>query len=178
VCDIDELSQALKGLGAKYGKYAVLGNHEFYAGLDNSLCFIRESGFTLLRSEWEIIGDIITIAGVDDPAGRIRNQTIDVPEKQFLSPLPRERFTVLLKHQPKVDRQAAGLFDLQLSGHAHNGQIFPFTLFTRLFYPVKPGVLNQFNGSLLYMSRGTGTWGPPARFLSPPEITVFELSNQ
>ncbi|MCX5718823.1 MAG: metallophosphoesterase, partial [Nitrospirae bacterium] len=80
-------------------------------------------------------------------------------------------------HRPIVDKDALGLFDLQLSGHVHKGQIFPFSLITRLYYryTTDSGKLRLLDNSYLYVSRGSGTWGPPIRFLSPPEVTVIEL---
>ncbi|HKZ17475.1 MAG TPA: hypothetical protein VJ161_08435 [Geobacteraceae bacterium] len=98
-----------------------------------------------------------------------------VAEKDLLRQLPNSRFTLFLKHRPVVEKGSAGLFDLQLSGHIHKGQIFPFNLVTRLFYPVKTGFSHLQGNAALYVSRGTGTWGPPVRFLAPPEITVIDL---
>jgi len=74
-----------------------------------------------------------------------------------------------------VEKCSQGHFDLQLSGHVHQGQIFPFSLVTRLLYPRGSGLATLAGGGALYVSRGTGTWGPPLRFLAPPEITVIEL---
>ena len=82
---------------------------------------------------------------------------------------------MLLKHRPLIDKKAAGLFDLQLSGHAHRGQIFPFNLLTAFEYPLQNGLYDLPDGGWLYTSRGTGSWGPPMRILSPPEITLFEI---
>jgi predicted MPP superfamily phosphohydrolase len=98
-----------------------------------------------------------------------------VPEKDILAKIPRNKFTLLLKHQPRIDRPSVGLFDLQLSGHAHKGQIFPFTLVTRIIFPLNAGDYDLGKGSLLHVSRGSGTWGPPVRFLAPPEVTIIEL---
>ncbi|MFN3396800.1 MAG: hypothetical protein ACK4Z9_08435, partial [Thermodesulfovibrionales bacterium] len=91
------------------------------------------------------------------------------------SRLKRERFTILLKHRPVVRKESAGFFDLQLSGHTHKGQFFPLSIITWLYYPVHAGRINLTDNSYLYVSRGTGTWGPPIRFMSPPEITVIDL---
>jgi len=74
-----------------------------------------------------------------------------------------------------VDQDAKGLFDLQLSGHIHKGQIFPFSIITWLYYPVNSGRMNLMDNAFLYVSRGAGTWGPPIRFLSPPEVAAIEL---
>jgi len=74
-----------------------------------------------------------------------------------------------------VEQGASGAFDLQLSGHTHGGQIFPFSLITRLVFPFHAGNYRLTDGALLHVNRGTGTWGPPVRFLAPPEITIIDL---
>ena len=170
-----ELAGALKAINPTYGKFAVTGNHEFYAGLDQALHFTQEAGFTVLRGAALTVAGTITIAGVDDPTGKRFGLSRGVSERDLLSGVPRERFTLLLKHMPVVEENAPDLFDLQLSGHTHKGQIFPFNLITRLFFPTDAGLAHLPNNSYLYVSRGSGTWGPPIRFLSPPEVTVIEL---
>jgi uncharacterized protein len=175
--DIDRLNglvDILKSIEPRYGKYAVLGNHEFYAGLDISLDFIKKTGFTMLRGEGLTAHGLVNIAGVDDPAGSYFKAR-DIPEKVFLSDLPRNLFTILLKHRPVIDKNALGLFDLQLSGHTHKGQIYPFRYLTRLAFPLYTGYHKLTNNAHLYVSRGSGTWGPPVRFLTPPEVTIIEL---
>lgn len=165
----------LEGVRAKYGKYAVTGNHEFYAGLDQALDFTRRAGFTVLRGEGINVAGMINIAGVDDPAGKRTGQHRGIPEAKILADLPKKNYTLLLKHQPLIDPEALGAFDLQLSGHTHKGQIFPFTMITGFVFPLQSGSFSLSEGSRLYVSRGTGTWGPPMRFLSPPEITIIDL---
>ena len=168
------LAELLKEINPRYGKFAVTGNHEFYAGLAQALDFTEKAGFRILRGDGLTVSGI-NIAGVDDPAGKTYGLFREVSEEGLLSGLPRERFTLLLKHRPVVDKSSIGLFDLQLSGHAHKGQIFPFSILTRFYYPADSGCLNLMDNSYLYVSRGAGTWGPPIRFLSPPEVTVIEL---
>jgi predicted MPP superfamily phosphohydrolase len=169
------LAELLREINPRYGKFAITGNHEFYAGLKQAMDFTEKAGFTFLRGEGLTIAGLINIAGVDDPAGKNYGLFRDIPEKELLSGLPTEKFTLFLKHRPLLDRNAIGLFDLQLSGHTHKGQIFPLGLITRLFYPADSGYLDLPNNSHLYVSRGSGTWGPPIRFLSPPEVTVIEI---
>ena len=164
-------------LNPPLGKFAITGNHEFYAGIGQSERFLKAAGFTLLRNERLSVAGQLYLVGVDDPAARRRNQTRGEDEESLLAGLSRERFTLLLKHRPTVETESLGRFDLQLSGHTHGGQIFPFNLITRLFYPREDGLHRLDKGSVLYVSRGTGTWGPPMRFLSPPEVTVFELAR-
>lgn len=176
--NIGELAGLFKDIRPRFGKFAITGNHEFYAGLDRALAFTRESGFLVLRGEGVTVEGLINIAGVDDPQGKAYGDFKDIPERELLSGLSKGKFTLLLKHRPLVDKTAVGLFDLQLSGHAHKGQIFPFSLVTWLYYPVHAGYVNLSGSSNLYVSRGAGTAGTPIRFLSQPEVTVIELVHE
>ncbi len=173
--DLSGLAESFQDMTPPYGKYAVTGNHEFYAGLDQALDFTREAGFRILRGESLTVAGLVNIAGVDDMAGKTFGLYNEISAKEALARLPREKFTVLLKHRPLIDQNLVGLFDLQLSGHAHKGQIFPFSLITRIYYPTDQGLLRLNKNSYLYVNRGSGTWGPPIRFLSPPEITIIDL---
>lgn len=172
------LAEILKKVSPRYGKFAITGNHEFYAGIDQALAFIKDAGFTILRGEAITVEGIISIAGVDDPAGKIYGRSKNIPEKDLLSGSRHKLFTVLLKHRPVIEKDSIGLFDLQLSGHTHKGQIFPFSIATWLYYPVHAGKLNIKDTAYLYVSRGSGTWGPPIRFLSPPEVTVIDIIHK
>jgi predicted MPP superfamily phosphohydrolase len=172
---LDGVGNLLREIKAPLGKFAVTGNHEFYAGLDRSLEFTKQAGFHVLRGQGTSVAGLITIAGVDDPEVRAYGPSREVPEKQILSGLPRDKFTLFLKHRPDAEKSSEGLFDLQLSGHAHKGQIFPWTLIVRFVFPQIAGLYDLSSGSSLYVSRGSGTWGPPIRFLAPPEVTVIDL---
>jgi len=176
--NMSDLAGMIREIPTKYGKYAVTGNHEFYAGLKNTMKLTTDAGFKVLRGEGLNIPGVMNIAGVDDPTGKRYGLTPSVSEKVLLSKLPREYFTLLLKHRPQLNGAEGGLFDLQLSGHTHKGQIFPFSLIVDLFYRHFNGLARLGNHSYIYVSRGTGTWGPPVRFLSPPEVTVIELVHQ
>lgn len=166
---LDELVTLWRQFEPPLGKFAVTGNHEYYAGIQQSLGFLQRSGFVMLRDRSTKVGDWLQIAGVDDPArGNNPDETAVLGERS-------ERFTLLLKHRPHFAEASTGLFDLQLSGHAHRGQIFPFNLLTGIEYPMQDGLYALAAGQLLYASRGTGTWGPPMRILSPPEITLIEI---
>ncbi len=167
---LPENSNFLNQIDAPFGKYAVTGNHEYYTGLDLALDFMKKSGFRVLRGEVVTINGLINIAGVDDAAW---NE--DIQEDRLLSSVKNGLFTLFLKHRPLVLDQSIGLFDLQLSGHTHGGQIFPFIYLVKLQYPLPIGYCELSRKSFLYTSRGTGTWGPQMRILSPPEITVVEL---
>ena len=106
------------------------------------------------------------------PAGNPAKQR-KVKHCKRRSPKSSDGFVLLLKHQPSISKEA--YFNLQLSGHTHGGQLFPFGLITRLYFPKNYGLHELANNKLLYVSRGTGTWGPPVRVFAPPEITVIDL---
>ncbi len=172
--NLSVLADLLREIQPAYGKFAVTGNHEFYAGLDQSISFTQRSGFTVLRGETADVAGFLTVAGVDDPTARIYRARAGRPENELMEGQTGGRFTLLLKHQP-VPSPAP--FDLQLSGHTHKGQIFPFTLITRLVFPYNSGRYDLSNGATLYVSRGSGTWGPPMRLMASPEITIIDLIN-
>jgi len=165
-------SRLFASLSPRYGKFAILGNHEYYAGIDRSLEFIKAAGFELLRDDMAQAAGI-TIFGADDITGR----RFAGPDKRdgFKKALAEKRdgFVLLLKHQPQVDKDAN--FDLMLSGHTHGGQLLPFRLIVHLFFPRDYGAYQLDGNRLLYVSRGTGTWGPPVRIFAAPEITVIDL---
>ena len=113
---------------------------------------------------------------MDDPAVRRRGlDASGVDEVLLLNSQHQSATVILLKHQPRIADAAVGTFDIQLSGHTHGGQVFPFSLFIRLFYRYGPGLHYLAEGSQLFVSRGTGTWGPPLRLASPPEVVLLTL---
>ncbi|MGE5321153.1 MAG: metallophosphoesterase [Hyphomicrobiaceae bacterium] len=171
--DLAALARTLRAYTPPLGAYAVTGNHETYAGLESSLQFLREAGFSVLRGESAKAGGIVLV-GVDDPSA-IPPQHAGADARNALASATANDFIVLLKHQPVVDRDMP--FDLQLSGHIHGGQIFPFVYLTRLFYGVHAGLTKLADGRWLYISRGTGTWGPPIRLFAPPEITLITIAS-
>ncbi len=167
-----DIPPIIRGMPARLGKFAVTGNHEYYAGIDGSVRFLEDCGFRVLRGEAVRAGDAIDIAGVDD-----RRSGDAGLEAELLSSLQSDRFTLYLKHRPLVSDAALGLFDLQLSGHTHAGQIFPFRYMVGLSFRYVDGFFALGRGSHLYVSRGTGTWGPQMRLLAPPEITLIRLTR-
>jgi uncharacterized protein len=156
-----------------YGKYAIPGNHEYYAGIEEAMEFTKSAGFEILRDENRQVAGIYII-GRDDITGRKLGLVQNSPHLAELLPAkPSDEFIILLKHQPDTHEDAN--FNLQLSGHTHNGQIFPFMLVTRLFFPKNYGYFKLGENKSVYVSSGAGTWGPPVRFFAPPEITVIDL---
>jgi len=173
----DEVAEVMRSINVPTGKYAITGNHEFITGLKESVQFIEKSGFTMLRnSSVTIMG--VNLTGVDDYSGKRLGYYSEAEESRLLTISENGLYTVLLKHQPRVSKGSVGRFDLQLSGHTHGGQIFPFTLLVKLTFPYICGEYDLGNGSRLYVSRGTGTWGPPVRFIASPEVTIVELRRR
>ena len=160
----------------KYGKYAVTGNHEYYAGIGHSLEFTKNAGFEILRDETRQIAGI-NIVGIDDITGKKLGVKRDnVSPFSVLPSIKNNGFVLLLKHQPFVNYNEN--FNLQLSGHTHCGQIFPFMFITGLFFSKNCGYYAWGKDKALYVTSGAGTWGPPVRIFAPPEITVIDLRGR
>lgn len=168
----NHLADRLAAIDPPLGKYAVTGNHEFYAGLDESLAFHASAGFEVLRGEARRAGTKLVVAGVDDPAWGRMGKEATADEGEILPGKGKDEFTLLLKHRPDVRADSLGRFDLQLSGHTHRGQIYPFNYLVRLVHPRISGYFDLGEGSSLFVSRGAGTWGPPMRLFAPPEVTL------
>ena len=156
-----------------FGKYAIMGNHEYYAGIERSLAFTKKAGFEVLRDEVRQVAGI-SIFGADDiTVARFGLRKDKHAFDELLASNSSRSFVLLLKHQPFVNEKEN--FNLQLSGHTHGGQIFPFRFITHLIFPKDYGYFELGKNKLLYVSRGTGTWGPPARIFAPPEITIIDI---
>jgi uncharacterized protein len=172
----DEITRLFASLEAPLGKYAVTGNHEFYGeGIDEVLGFMESAGFRVLRGE--VLSPLpgISVAGIDDEASVRFGGPEGEPLDALLDRVPSGDLVLVLRHRPKVDEAHLGRFDLQLSGHTHGGQIFPFGVVVGLVHRYSRGEYDLGKGSTLYVNRGGGTWGPPVRVGSPPEITLVEI---
>lgn len=178
---ISHLAEKLKKVDAGMGKFAITGNHELYGGIRHTTQFLKDSGFTVLRGEGVTIDDTINIAGIDFAGAEAHLQREEIhqrPEDEILSGLNGNLFTVLLKHRSDVEEKSLGLFDLQLSGHTHKGQIFPMNLATTFIFKHHSGFIKLKDGAAIYVSRGSGTAGPPIRFLSTPEVTIIDIVKE
>ncbi len=169
----DDVKAPLAALRARLGVLAVTGNHEFFSNAEAAVASASQAGIRFLRNECvELEG--LHVCGIDDPAAR--RFGVSPPElEDVLGQVPAERPLVFLYHQPRDFERAAELgVDLMLSGHTHKGQIWPLVYFSRLAYPRQAG-LYEHAGASLYVSRGLGTWGPPMRLGSPPELVELVL---
>jgi predicted MPP superfamily phosphohydrolase len=172
----------LGAVRARLARAYVTGNHEYFGEADGWLDHMRELGWEPLHNRHIVVergGARLVIAGVDDATaagtGRPGHQADHAAALTDADPdLP----VLLLAHQPKqVDAAVAHGVDLQLSGHTHGGQIWPFHLLVRLDQPVVQGLSRHGAHTQLYTSRGTGFWGPPLRVFAPSEITVLTLRS-
>jgi len=167
------LGEDISKLKAKYGVYAVNGNHEFIGGAEEADKYLRNHGINLLRDSVAVIDDRFLIVGREDlSVNRIRKRkTID----ELLSGYNKELPIILLDHQPfkLFEAENAGV-DLQLSGHTHHGQLFPFNYLTKKIYEVSWGYKKKGNTNI-YVSSGYSGWGPPVRLGSRTEIVNIKL---
>jgi predicted MPP superfamily phosphohydrolase len=175
VAELGPAAEPLAGLHARRGSFFVTGNHEYYSGYEEWIPEVESFGVTVLRNQRVEI-DGIDLAGVNDATG---GQFDDGPDyAKALGGRDRARPVVLLAHQPiQVHEAADHGVDLQLSGHTHGGQIFPFGYAVRLQQPVIAGYAT-FGDTQLYVTRGAGFWGPPVRVGAPPDVSVIELRTR
>jgi uncharacterized protein len=160
--------EPLSGLVARDGVFAVTGNHEYYWNVEPWLDHLRSLGIRVLRNEHVTVAEAFVLAGVDDAsAGE------DVP--RAVADRDPELPLVLLAHHPRtIERAMAEGVDLQLSGHTHGGQLLPLGWLARLYDPKVAG-LARFGSTWLYVSEGTGYWGPPLRVGTSCEIAAITL---
>lgn len=178
---VSALSEAVRPLGnlrARLGTFAVTGNHEFFSGAAAWVAFLRTLGVDVLENERRTIDvgeSTFDVAGVPDfIAGRFGSE--NAPNlADTLSGRDPTRPVILFAHQPRQFDEAAALgVTLQLSGHTHGGQIWPFTMLVRLVDHRVAGIYRQ-GHSLLYVSRGIRYWGPPMRLGAPHELSFLTL---
>jgi uncharacterized protein len=178
VASLRDAVAPLADLKAKDGVFFVTGNHEYYSGVEEWLAHLPTLGIRTLRNELVLIGegaDAFELVGVDDWSARGRDDGHGPNLTQAIAKRDRARVLILLAHQPKQIFEAAQAdVDLQLSGHTHGGQMFPFGFLVGLEQPYVAG-FHMHEGTAIYVSRGTGYWGPPMRVGSPAEITQIEL---
>jgi len=175
------LVQPLEGLRAKYGVFFVPGNHEYYSGVDEWIAHLPTLGIRVLRNERVTISngeDSFDLVGIDDEHASRVHPNAGPDLELALSGRDPSREIVLLAHQPKaIHRAQKHDVGLQLSGHTHGGQVWPFRWFVLLQQPVISG-LARFGRTLVYVSAGTGYWGPPMRIGVPAEITRVVLRSE
>lgn len=171
-----QLLQALKQLHSQYGIFAVPGNHDRWARDDNSVRLFKNAGVNVLRDQYIKVDNCFYMIGRDNPRhdGTEGRKTLDDLMKGVDSKLP----LILLDHQPlEIDKARQDQIDFQLSGHTHEGQIFPGNLITKLIYELDYGHMKKGNYYLI-VSSGYGTWGPPLRIGTHSEIVCATVNFQ
>lgn len=168
----------LSRLGARYGVYFVTGNHEYYSGASEWIAFFKRLGIHVLLNERVSIGQgaAFDLAGVPDLRARHAGGVAPDLASALRSRDP-ERELIVMAHQPLAihDSALAGA-GLQLSGHTHGGQLYPFGALTRIVQPYIAGLYrHEDTNTQIYVSCGSGFWGPPMRVLAPAEISVLRL---
>jgi predicted MPP superfamily phosphohydrolase len=168
----------LADLSARHGTFFVTGNHEYYSGERAWTHELRRLGLNVLKNQHVVLqhnGSALVLAGVTDYTAHHFDPAQKSDPAAALDGAPAAGARILLAHQPSSAAAAADAgFDVQLSGHTHGGQFWPWNLFVRLYQPFTAG-LHRLRNLRVYVSRGTGYWGPPNRFGVPPEITHIRL---
>ncbi len=171
----ENLGEQLRMLRARYGVYAITGNHEYIGGAEAAVAYMSEHGITVLRDSVARIGPGVTVVGREDRSiaqfsGRRRK-----PLEEIMAGVDRSGPIILLDHQPfGLDDAVRAGVDLQISGHTHHGQLWPLNYVTGAIYEVSRGFMRR-DGTQFYVSTGAGTWGPPVRTGNTPEIVRFTI---
>jgi predicted MPP superfamily phosphohydrolase len=178
VRDLAPHTAPLAQLASRHGTFVVTGNHEYYSGAPAWIRELRRLGTRVLLNEHVVLehdGAQLTLAGVTDYSAHHFDEAQRSDPRGAAAGAPAGAVKVLLAHQPRTAASAAEAgYDLQLSGHTHGGQFWPWNLFVRLQQPFTAG-LNRLGRMWVYINRGTGYWGPPMRFGIPSEITLIRL---
>jgi uncharacterized protein len=169
----------LAQLASRDGVYVALGNHDYYSGAGAWVEHFERLGLTVLRNEHRVVtrgAARLVVGGVVDPAARMERPPQTPQPHLAAAPEAGAAVRLLLAHNPKLAPLGAQAgFDLQLSGHTHAGQFFPWTLAVRLVHAPHVAGLSKQDRMWVYVSAGTGTWGPPVRLGTRPELTLVRL---
>jgi uncharacterized protein len=171
-----DLGSALKQLEAPLGVYGVTGNHEYIGGVREAANYLTSHGIFLIRDSVIKINNSFYLAGREDRSIDTFSEKKRKSVEELLSFATDDLPVILLDHQPySLEKSAAAGADLQLSGHTHHGQLWPFNFITRAIYTISRGY-GEIDGMKVYVSNGIGTWGPPMRLGSRPEIVVINVT--
>lgn len=169
--------EALRNLHAPYGVYAIPGNHEYIGGINQAVQYLQAHGIHMLMDETVQVGPVELIGRKDLSSERFGHESRKSLQ-DLVEATDSTRYRILLDHQPADLKPAVReRLDLQLSGHTHHGQLFPFSLITAKIYEVSWG-LKKIKDTNVYVSCGYGTWGPPLRIGNRPEVVIINLYPQ
>jgi hypothetical protein len=169
------LGETLRSIRSKYGVIAITGNHEYIGGVEDAYKYLTEHGITVLRDSYTRVGDSLYVVGREDLSRKSFAGETRMPLQQLMADVDRSWPIILMDHQPfRLNEAAENGVDLQLSGHTHHGQLWPFHFITRKMYEVSWGYRKK-GETHYYVSCGVGTWGPPVRIGNEPEIVNIKL---
>jgi predicted MPP superfamily phosphohydrolase len=172
----NNLGANLLQLKAKLGVYAITGNHEYIGGVEPAIKYLTDHGITMLRDTAIMVDNRFWLAGRDDRdkprfSGKQRKELVTVLES-----VDRSYPVILMDHQPfNLEKPVELGVDLQLSGHTHHGQLWPFNYVTQIIYQISSGY-KMIGNTHFYVSNGFGTWGPPVRLGNRPEIVQIDIT--
>jgi predicted MPP superfamily phosphohydrolase len=169
-----KLGRHIQEIQTPLGVYAISGNHEYIGGIDKTLPYLKSIHIRMLIDEVITLPNGIQLVGRNDhSAGRGANAPKPLPE--LISGIDREKPIVVMNHQPfNLQEAADSQVDLHLSGHTHNGQLWPFNYITKAMFELSWGYLKK-GDTHFYVSSGYGTWGPSVRTGNRPEVVIFKL---
>jgi uncharacterized protein len=171
-----DLGISLKKLTAPLGVYGITGNHEYIGGVSEAADYLTSHGIVLIRDSVIKINDSFYLAGREDRSIDTFSENKRKSVEELLGHITDDLPIILLDHQPyDLEKSAVAGADLQLSGHTHHGQLWPFNFITRAIYTISRGY-GEIDGMKVYVSNGIGTWGPPMRLGSRPEIVVINVT--
>jgi predicted MPP superfamily phosphohydrolase len=171
----NNLGELLRTIRSRYGTYAVTGNHEYIGGVEAACRYLAEHGVNVLRDRSVLIDNSFYLVGREDRSISQFNGRRRLPLKDIMKDVDLAKAVIMMDHQPFLLEEAAehGV-DLQVSGHTHHGQLWPFNFITSLIYEVSRG-LKQIGNTHVFVSCGYGTWGPPVRVGMVPEVVHIQL---
>ncbi|MEJ5375585.1 MAG: metallophosphoesterase [bacterium] len=172
----DSVGNLLRSIKAKYGVFAITGNHEYIGGVERACRYLEEHGIKLLRDQAVLVEGLFYIVGREDRSISRFTQEKRKSLQELLAPLDRRLPVILMDHQPfELQEASSAGVALQLSGHTHHGQLWPLNLITSLIYELSWGYLKK-GETHFYVSSGYGTWGPPVRIGNHPEMLLLRLT--
>jgi len=175
---LEDMVEPLSKIKSRLEVYAVTGNHEFYAGVDKVVRFMEQAGVSVLRNRYVTIDSMLNLVGLDYMTEEQQLGRKNPPLETIMTGMDKSFPTILMYHTPiRLKKAEVAGIDLQLSGHTHKGQLFPFNLITKLVYTVDSGYA-RIGKMQIYVSNGVGTWGPPLRVGAPPEIVQIILQSE
>jgi uncharacterized protein len=173
----NNLGDLLKNLKAKEGVFAILGNHEFFGNAEEAQRYLENHNVTVLRDSAVILPEGITLIGREDITGQQMFRKKRKSLGELLAGVDTLKPVIVMDHQPNRLKETAGYpVDLQVSGHTHHGQLWPFNYITNAMFEISSGY-GKIGNTHFYVSPGVGTWGPPVRTNSRPEVIVLEITG-